>query len=249
MTDFEFDRVEIEEAARKLKLPRPKNLGDVIYTYRHRRDLPQRIRKTAPSKTPHWIIPGAGSGKYRFVTSRVSQFVPNPAMDFIKIPDATPGIIKKYALSDEQALLAILRYNRLLDVFAGIACYSLQSHLRTQLTSGVQLETDEIYIGIARSGAHCVIPVQAKGGNDRMGVIQIFQDLEMCAEKYPNLICRPIGAQFMADDEIALFEFAERRHRAVIVTEQHYQLVAPDQLSDMELAEYKKRVALSGASL
>jgi len=38
-----------------------------------------------------------------------------------------------YALGDEQALLAKLRYNRLLDIFTGVVCYSLQNHLRTNV--------------------------------------------------------------------------------------------------------------------
>ena len=42
-----------------------------------------------------------------------------------KIPDATPGIIAKYASTDEQGLLAKLRYNRLLDILTGTTCYSL----------------------------------------------------------------------------------------------------------------------------
>ena len=46
-----------------------------------------------------------------------------------EIPDATPEIILSYALSDEQALLAKVRYNRLLDIFLGITTYSLQNHL------------------------------------------------------------------------------------------------------------------------
>ncbi len=48
-----------------------------------------------------------------------------------KIPDSTPGIVMMYALSDEQALLARLRYNRLIDIFTAVTCYSLQNHLRT----------------------------------------------------------------------------------------------------------------------
>jgi len=51
-------------------------------------------------------------------------------MAAIKIPDATPEIVAAYALSDEQALLAKVRYNRLLDIFLGVAAYSLQNHLR-----------------------------------------------------------------------------------------------------------------------
>lgn len=61
-----------------------------------------------------------------------------------KIPDSTPGIIAKYALNDEQALLAKVRYNRLIDIFTGVACYSLQSHLRTTVPKIGQVETDEI---------------------------------------------------------------------------------------------------------
>ena len=48
-----------------------------------------------------------------------------------KVPDCTPGIVAKYAFNDEQALLARVRYNRLVDLFSGVVCYSLQNHLRT----------------------------------------------------------------------------------------------------------------------
>jgi hypothetical protein len=71
-----------------------------------------------------------------------------------KVPDSTPGVIAMYALSDEQALLAKLRYNRLIDIFTGVACYSLQSHLRTSVRTLGQVETDEIYIGLDKRGAH-----------------------------------------------------------------------------------------------
>jgi len=88
-----------------------------------------------------------------------------------------------YSLSDEQALLARLRYNRLVDIFTGITCYSLQNHLRTHVREIGQIETDEVYIGVDRGGAHYVIPVQAKGGRDLLSVVQIEQDIEMCSNK------------------------------------------------------------------
>lgn len=50
---------------------------------------------------------------------------PDPMLATIKIPDGTPSIVKKYSVSDEQALLTIVRYNRLIDTFLGITCYSL----------------------------------------------------------------------------------------------------------------------------
>ena len=50
------------------------------------------------------------------------------------------------AMSDEQALLAKVRYNRLIDVFLGLVAYSLQNHLRTTVTEMGQIEIDEIYV-------------------------------------------------------------------------------------------------------
>jgi hypothetical protein len=59
-----------------------------------------------------------------------------------------------------------------------------------------QVETDELYIGVDKKGAHYVFPIQAKGGTDRLNVVQIEQDFAVCAAKFPLLVCRPIAAQF-----------------------------------------------------
>ena len=130
-------------------------------------------------------------------------------MKVTKVPDSTPGVIAKYALNDEQALLARVRYNRLVDIFLGIACYSLQNHLRTTAPNIGQVETDELYVGVDRRGSHYVVPVQAKSGRDRLSIIQIEQDLAVCRAKFPSLICRPVAAQFMKGEVIALFEFEQ----------------------------------------
>lgn len=99
------------------------------------------------------------------------NIIPAEGLVITKIPEATPGVIAKYALDDEQALLAKLRYNRLIDIFTGITCYSLQNHLRTTVSNLGQVETDEVYIGIDSRGAHYVLPVQAKGGRDKLGLV------------------------------------------------------------------------------
>ena len=160
----------------------------------------------------------------------------------IKVPDATPGIVSRYALSDEQALLAKLRYNRLVDIFTGVTCYSIQNHLRTTVRGIGQIETDEIYVGLDKRGAHYVMPVQAKGRSDQIGIVQIQQDLALCQEKFPELIARPIAAQFMDSDIIALFEFGWDADGAVIkLAESHYRLVAERELSSEELKLYRSR--------
>ena len=239
-TQFEFARDEIVAVARKLKIELPKNLGDVIYSFRYRTAFPASILEQAPPGL-EWVIRPSGKARYTFAAVSEPRIVPSPLLSETKIPDATPGIIAKYALTDEQALLARLRYNRLVDIFTGVACHSLQSHLRTTVKGMGQVETDEIYVGIDRRGAQHVFPVQAKGGTDNLGIVQIEQDFALCAAKFPGLICTPIATQFMGADLIAMFAFEQTDDGVRVAAEKHYRLVAPDQISDKELAGYGKR--------
>jgi len=234
-----FKREEFGAAARALGIDLPKNLGDVIYSYRFRKPLPKRIRATEMGGR-QWTIRLSGHGQYAFCLVERAEIVPSQARAAIKVPDATPGIIAMYALSDEQALLAKLRYNRLLDIFTRVACYSLQNHLRTTAPGVGQIETDEIYVGVDRKGRHYVLPVQAKGAKDKLSVVQVEQDIELCRHRFPDLICRPIGAQFLGDDVIVLFEFIRRSDKVEVVEEKHYQLVPPEEISPEDLAVYNR---------
>jgi hypothetical protein len=159
----------------------------------------------------------------------------------IKVPDATPEIISAWALTDEQSLLAKVRYNRLIDVFLGITTYSLQNHLRTSVKGMGQIEIDEVYIGVNRNGQQFVVPVQAKGGSDRLAVVQTGQDIACCSEKFPRLTCRPVSAQFMADSVIAMFELMVEDGEISICEERHYRLVPSDQIGAEDLKRYASR--------
>lgn len=237
---FEFTREEFEETAAELGVKLPKNIGDVLYSFRYRKDLPVAISTTA-AEGYEWIIEGAGRAKYRFRQARANRIVPCENLVTTKVPDSTPEIITAYAQSDEQALLAKVRYNRLIDVFLGIATYSLQNHLRTTVKDIGQIEIDEIYVCIDKYGRQFVIPVQAKGGSDKHGVVQTQQDIACCAEKFPNLICRAVSAQFMSDNKIALFELTVEDGEIKVVEERHYQLVAASEISLADLASYSNR--------
>lgn len=239
-TTVSFGREELVKAASELGITVPKNIGDVLYSFRNRSALPKGVQQRAP-KGKTWAIMPAGRAKYRFFAVNENAFVPKDGFSETKVPDSTPGVISMYSLSDEQALLAILRYNRLIDIFAGVACYSLQNHLRTAVPDVGQLETDEIYVGVDRKGAHYVFPVQAKGGNEKLNIVQLVQDFAMCKHKFPSLICRPIGAQFMEGNLIALFEFEETRKGVSILSEKHYRLVPADELTESDLEEYARR--------
>ena len=240
VTEFEFDRKELASAAKALGLDDPKNLGDLIYSFRYRKPLPERIRATATGEL-EWIIEPAGRAKYRFRLSRASRILPREDLIVIKIPDSTPEIIATHAQGDEQALLARVRYNRLVDVFLGIATYSLQNHLRTTVKGMGQIEIDEVYVGVSRNGQQFVIPVQAKGGNDKLAVIQTQQDIACCQEKFASLKCRPVSAQFMADGTIAMFELTMQDGQIRVVDEKHCKLVPSDRITAEELQSYSER--------
>lgn len=238
VTEFEFVRREIVDAKDKHAPDLDLNPGDVPYSYRYRRSLPEKIVSTQPDGL-EWIIEGAGRAVYRFKLARVTRIRPNPNLATIGIPDATPEIIRAYALDDEQALLAIVRYNRLIDTFLGLTTYSLQNHLRTTVKGIGQIEIDELYIGLDKHGCHYAIPVQAKGGKDQIGVVQTAQDIAFGLEKFPDMRCRPIAAQFMNDNVVALFELTIEDGDVKLVEERHYKLVPADKLDRQAIRQYR----------
>ncbi len=234
---FEFARDDLEVFAKELDIALPKNLGDVICSFRFRVPLPASILDTQPAGL-EWVIEGAGRARYRFRLAAVTRIIPSESLISIGIPDATPELIRAYALDDEQALLAIVRYNRLVDTFLGLTTYSLQNHLRTTVQGIGQIEIDELYIGLDKRGCHYVIPVQAKGGKDQIGVVQTGQDLAFAGEKFPGISCRPVAAQFLAEGVIALFELTLQDGQVKVVEERHYRLVPASELDRDAISSY-----------
>lgn len=242
ISEIPFARDEIEDAAEFLGLSRPKNVGDVIYSFRYRNSMPPVIESCAPAGK-HWVIRGDGRARYKFCLSTISRVTPSENLIITKIPDATPELIRENALGDEQAILALVRYNRLIDTFLGVTAYSLQNHLRTTVSKLGQVEVDEVYVAVDRFGVQYILPTQAKGGNDEIGIVQIEQDIAMCQAKFPHLVVRPIAAQFMGS-VIALFELAIQDEEIVVVRESHYELVPYDQISESDRDLFKKAAGL-----
>ena len=237
-TEFEFIRREIIEAKDLLAPSLDLNPGDVPYSYRYRRPLPAKILDTQPEGL-EWVIEGAGRARYRFKLVPATRIEPNPNLAIIDIPDATPELIRAYALDDEQALLAIVRYNRLIDTFLCLTTYSLQNHLRTTVKGIGQIEIDELYVGLDKRGCHYVIPVQAKGGKDQIGIVQTTQDIRFVEEKFPGMRCRAISAQFMDDEVVALFELTLQGDEIKVVEERHYRLVPAKKLDQSAIRNYR----------
>src|SRR5437868_14416414 len=93
MREVPFERAEIARVAKILKIELPKNLGDVIYTFRYRGVLPESILAKAP-EGEHWIIRPVGTARYCFVLTKQPLIIPNVMMAETKVPNATPGVIE-----------------------------------------------------------------------------------------------------------------------------------------------------------
>lgn len=237
-TAFSFHREELEDAATDVGVDRVKNPGDITYSFRYRNPLPDSILARQP-EGQEWIIEGAGRGRYRFKLVRASRVVPREDLVVIDIPDATPELIRAHKLDDEQSLLAMVRYNRLIDTFLGLTAYSLQNHLRTTVTGVGQIEIDELYVGIDKRGCHYVIPVQAKGEKDQIGIVQSTQDIRFAEQKFPGMRCRAVAAQFLEGEVVALFELTFQGNDLKVVEERHYRLIPADQLDADAIRAYR----------
>lgn len=128
---------------------------------------------------------------------------------------------------------------RLIATFLGLTTYSLQNHLRTTVKDVGQIEIDELYIGLDKNGCHYVISVQAKGGKDQIGVVQTAQDIRYAAQKFPGMRVRPIAAQFMDEEIVAMFELTFQGDEVKVVEEKHYRLVPASDLSQSAIRDYR----------
>ena len=107
LTEFTFDREEIVQAAITIGLERPRNVGDVVYSFRFRRPFPPEILSTAP-EGQEWVLRIVGQSRYKFILTGQWILTPNPAMSVIKVPDATPGVIAGGAIYDRRCHRPVL---------------------------------------------------------------------------------------------------------------------------------------------
>lgn len=197
-----FTKDDLIDEAGRIGL-RVKNIADILYTYRSRRSLPTELLKHG-----NWVIAAKGAGKYAFQIVTGSSIVEIPAhLKIYPIPYAVPEIVAGNLAKDEQGLLTLVRYNRLLDVFTGLACFHLQSHVRTQVKNHGQVEVDELYVGVDKDGQGFVLPVEAKDAGEFLGVDKAVSLTLFAQTRYPSLVCRPIAIVRESENRITCIEF------------------------------------------
>jgi hypothetical protein len=167
-----------------------------------------------------------------------SAIVPADFLVQLTVIDATPLLLTAHATTEEQTLLAKVRYNRLIDEFLGLTAYSLQSHLCCTIPNVGSVDVNELYLGINRGWRQFVIPVTAKTGNDQIGIVQIEQDMAFCQHAFPGLTARPVAVQFKKDEDgevIVMFELVLRDDEVRVVDEKQYRLVPASSISAEDL--------------
>ena len=222
LNELAFSKDDLIDTAARLNL-RIKNLADVLYTYRSRRPFPAQIVEKG-----NWIIAAKGSGKYAFVKVTQAAIVEVPStLKIFPIPYAVPEIVAANLANDEQGLLTVARYNRLLDVFTGLACFHLQSHIRTHVKGHGQIEVDELYVGVDKDGRGYVLPVEGKVIGESLGIDKAVGLTLFASAKYPHLTCRAIALLREAEDIVTCIEFepADDISKVSVLDLRRYQLV------------------------
>ena len=214
-----FNRLDLEKVCEHYAI---KNIGDVLYSFRSRQELPESIRLTA-NKGFHWVIEFTGKGKYQFAQWTTCHILPNKLLEPTVVGDCTPRSVAECLAADEQGMLTRMRHNGLLDAFLGIQTTHLQSHLRTSIPGVGQIEIDDMYVGVDAAGGRVIIPVQAKSAHDLVSAVQSAQDIRYCLRAHPTHVCRAVAAKALEPRAVALFELTvQSPGHLLVLNEQHF---------------------------
>ena len=84
--NYKAESIDLFRVAKKIGIKLPKNLGDVIYSFRYRAELPESVKAKAPSGR-EWIIRPAGRSKYAFVATFATAIQPTVSLVETKIDE------------------------------------------------------------------------------------------------------------------------------------------------------------------
>lgn len=187
---------------------RTRNPADVIYRMRSRTKLPQQILDAG-----FHVLRPIGRGKYAFEKATSAIFEP-PFTEPITVLDMTPLPVRRLlpltlAEMDEQALLAVASYCRVLDHLTGMTIYRLRSHVRKSVPGIGQAELDAIDVGIAASDEELpvVFPIEAKALADALNRVQILNMVHYARHYFPGLTVRPLALKVDEASVLHVMEF------------------------------------------
>jgi hypothetical protein len=204
---IEFTKQEVEDVAARLGL-KLGNAADVIYRMRSRTRLPDDILDLGFT-----ILRGVGRGRYVLEVGG-EALVHLPEHNVFEHNDQTPLPVRRLlpenlAELDEQGLLTIVSYCKLLDHFTGLTVYRLRSHVRKSVPGVGQAELDEIDVGIALrdDDTPVVFPIEAKAADEVINRVQIASAVAYCETYFVGHEIRPIVVKLTYDGVLHFLEF------------------------------------------
>jgi hypothetical protein len=233
--DFiEFTLDDIRFAAQSLGIE-VRNPADLAYRMRSRTELPEVIRTEG-----FFILSAVGRGKYRLGKAK-SAIIELPDSEPQGTLDLTPLPVRrllpeKIAKFDEQALLTVVGYCKILDHFTGLTNFRLRSHVRKSVPKIGQAELDEVSVAIARREDEqpVIVPIEAKAVADAVNRVQISAMVSFCSVYFPEHMVRPLAIKVDYDSLVHVLEFNATENAAdlTILRSAAYDI----QLSDAQLA-------------
>ena len=185
-----------------------RNPADVIYRMRARTNLPIEILEAG-----FYILRAIGRGKYRLERAE-NTVLEIPDHTIIEALDLTPLPVRRLlpeelAKIDEQGLLTMISYCKLLDHFTGLQVFRLRSHVRKSVATIGQAELDEIDVGVALRDDEIpvIFPIEAKAADEPVNRVQISAMVMYCAEYFPGYEIRPLAIKLDYDSLIHFLEF------------------------------------------
>ena len=207
MQRIEFSKQDVEEVAADLGV-KLGNAADVVYRMRSRTRLPDDILDLGFT-----VLRGVGRGKYALETGG-EAIVHLPEHEVFEHNDQTPLPVRRLlpenlAELDEQGLLTVVNYCKLLDHFTGLTVYRLRSHVRKSVPGIGQAELDEIDVGVALrdDDVPVVFPIEAKAADEVINRVQIATAVAYCETYFTGHEIRPLVIKLTYDGVLHFLEF------------------------------------------
>lgn len=204
---IEFTKQDIEAVAVELGL-KVGNAADLVYRMRARTRLPDDILDLG-----YTVLRGVGRGRYALEVGG-EAVVRLPEHDVLDHNDQTPLPVRRLLPEnlvdlDEQGILTMVAYCKLLDHFTGLTVYRLRSHVRKSVPNVGQAELDEIDVGVALrdDDVPVVFPIEAKAADEVINRVQVATAVAYCQTYFPGHEIRPIVVKLTYDGVLHFLEF------------------------------------------
>lgn len=227
----EFTLDDIRSSANELGIT-VRNPADLVYRMRSRTILPAEMLELG-----FYILRAVGRGKYRLEQGKstiieLPESEPQDALDLTPLP-VRRLLPEEVAKVDEQALLTMISYCKLIDHFTGLRAFRLRSHVRKSVEGVGQAELDEVDVAVALTDDErpVILPIEAKAAPDAINRVQISAMVAFCDVYFPGHEVRPIAVKVDYSSVIHFLEFNPTTEAAELqlIRHQAYRLVLSDQ--------------------